>query len=330
MRSLSLSPKPTRRFPAVLRQSPRSVAQPARSSGRPARRPARRRFARLPVRPDTTAASRMTWTPSTTRIPGSSGAPQRAWIGAWWFDHQPALRASGHDRRASHTVEIVDRQGTSAANRQRPPYRTRDPGCRHDLTASPWPSPSQSASPGELHRRTDPHLGTPVTAHDNGRPEEDAVVRARTGRSAGIRAHDEPGRHQPGRASGEKLLSVYVPSRSGKVQVIDPRTYKVVGRFHAAHQPQHVVPVLGHEDALGEQRHGQRAHAHRPAHRDAGPAVAVAGPLQPLLHPGRQARAGDGRAAAPDRRPQPAHDEAAAFAARCRAPASTTPTSPPT
>src|SRR6476646_2797444 len=36
---------------------------------------------------------------------------------------------------------------------------------------------------------------------------------------------------------------VYVPNTlSNTVQLIDPHTYKVVGRFHTAREPQHVVP----------------------------------------------------------------------------------------
>ncbi|EIM28660.1 YncE family protein [Microvirga lotononidis] len=44
-------------------------------------------------------------------------------------------------------------------------------------------------------------------------------------------------------ATGSALPRVYVPNvKSGIVDVIDPETFKVVSRFKAGHNPQHVVP----------------------------------------------------------------------------------------
>ncbi len=66
------------------------------------------------------------------------------------------------------------------------------------------------------------------------------------------------------------LARVYVPHvTSNDVYVIDPATMKVVDKFKAGVNPQHVVPVVGPGDAVGrQQRRGpqrRQPHADRPA-----------------------------------------------------------------
>ena len=52
-------------------------------------------------------------------------------------------------------------------------------------------------------------------------------------------------------AARDALPRIYVPnSQSNTVDVIDPHTYKIVEHFAVGALPQHVVAVLGPEDAL--------------------------------------------------------------------------------
>ena len=86
-----------------------------------------------------------------------------------------------------------------------------------------------------------------------------------------VYAADRPGRLSP--AVSKFPSRVYVPnSESNTVSVIDPSTYKVIDQFPVGAHPQHVVPVLRPEDALGEQRPGQQPDRDRPADRE-GPAA---------------------------------------------------------
>src|SRR5207249_6807084 len=60
--------------------------------------------------------------------------------------------------------------------------------------------------------------------------------------STNVYAYDQPTMLAP--AARSALPRIYVPnSRSGTVDVIDPRTYKVVEHFVVGALPQHVVPV---------------------------------------------------------------------------------------
>jgi YVTN family beta-propeller protein len=64
---------------------------------------------------------------------------------------------------------------------------------------------------------------------------------ATTPAAVNVYAHDGAGKVQ-GAARTAKAL-VYVPNTlSNTLQVIDPRTYKVVARYPTGHEPQHVVP----------------------------------------------------------------------------------------
>ena len=56
-----------------------------------------------------------------------------------------------------------------------------------------------------------------------------------------IYSHDRAGMLAP--AARAALPRVYVPTRDGFVEVIDPRTFKIVDRFAAGALPQHVVPA---------------------------------------------------------------------------------------
>ncbi|MEU7742580.1 YncE family protein [Nonomuraea sp. NPDC049158] len=78
--------------------------------------------------------------------------------------------------------------------------------------------------PKPLPLKPRPHRHTPVAAH-----------------RTDVYAHDRPGMLSP---RVEKLTPrVYVPnSESDTVDVIDPRTYRVVRRFRVGALPQHVVP----------------------------------------------------------------------------------------
>ena len=104
-------------------------------------------------------------------------------------------------------------------------------------------------------------------------------------------------RAAPGRASMS-------PTAANTVDVIDPRTYRVVGHFRTGALPQHVDALLRPEDAVGRQRRGQQPHPDRPAHRQAGQAGAGGRPVQPLLHARRPLRDRGGRAPAAARLPR--------------------------
>ena len=76
-------------------------------------------------------------------------------------------------------------------------------------------------------------------------PSSPSATAAATGsgeaEAASVYAHTGPG-DLTGAATSAKPL-VYVPNTvSDTVQVIDPSTYKVIGRFHTGREPQHVVP----------------------------------------------------------------------------------------
>ena len=124
---------------------------------------------------------------------------------------------------------------------------------------------------------------------------------------------------------------VYVPnSQSDTVDVIDPRTYRIVEHFAVGALPQHVVPAWDLRDALRHERHRQQPDADRSADGQAGRADPGRRPLQHVLHARRPLRDRRRRAAAPARLPRRAHVRARTTRSPCRASASTTWTSPPT
>ena len=66
------------------------------------------------------------------------------------------------------------------------------------------------------------------------------------------------------------LPRIYVPnSKSDTVDVIDPRTYRVVEHFAVGGLPQHVVPSCDLKTLYVDQRRRQQPHADRPTHRPA-------------------------------------------------------------
>ena len=91
---------------------------------------------------------------------------------------------------------------------------------------------------------------------------------------------------------------VYVPnSHSNTVDVIDPRTYKIVEHFRRRAAAPARRAGLEPEDALRHQRRRQQPDPDQPAHRQAGTADPGRRSLQPLLHPRRALR--DRRCRAP-------------------------------
>ncbi|MDQ5841196.1 MAG: hypothetical protein M3537_08665 [Chloroflexota bacterium] len=88
------------------------------------------------------------------------------------------------------------------------------------------------------------------------------------------------------------------------------RPQHVQGDRHRSHRPP-TPPCgaqLGHEDAVGQRHHRQRPRARQPQHRQTRQAGPGRRSVQPVLHPRRLARAGDGRAVASHRRAQPEDD----------------------
>ena len=84
---------------------------------------------------------------------------------------------------------------------------------------------------------------------------------------------------------------VYVPnSQSDTVDVIDQRTFRVIGQFPVGALPQHVTPSYDLKTPLGRQRHGQQPHADQPVDGQAGAAGPGRRPLQPVLHGRRPLR----------------------------------------
>ena len=110
---------------------------------------------------------------------------------------------------------------------------------------------------------------------------------------------------------------VYVPNTlSNTLQVIDPRTYRVIARYPTGREPQHVVPSWDLKTLWVNDDLGNDLVPVNPRTGRTGRPVPVADPYNLYFTPDGAARAGDGRAAAPDRRPRPAHDGPAALAAR--------------
>ena len=87
-----------------------------------------------------------------------------------------------------------------------------------------------------------PGRETSSTATGSTSPRESAASPSPTAPAAGnVYAHDGTGMLH-GAARTAKAL-VYVPNTlSNTLQVIDPRTYKVIARYPTGHEPQHVVP----------------------------------------------------------------------------------------
>ena len=74
-------------------------------------------------------------------------------------------------------------------------------------------------------------------------------------------------------------------SNSNTVDEIDPHTHAIVDHFAVGALPQHVVPGLGPEDALRDERHRQQPDADRSAHRQAGSPIPVADPYNMYFTP---------------------------------------------
>ena len=99
---------------------------------------------------------------------------------------------------------------------------------------------------------------------------------------------------------------VYVPnSNSNTVDVINPSTGAIVEHFAVPAQPQHVVPSYDLKTLWVNSDIGNALTPINPATGLPGKPITGRRPLQPLLHPGRQVRAGDGGAAAPHRLARP-------------------------
>src|SRR5579859_3949276 len=105
---------------------------------------------------------------------------------------------------------------------------------------------------------------------------------------------------------------IYVPnSLSNTVTEINPHTYKIIRTFGVGGQPNHITPSWDGSVLWVNNTDGYSLTPISPK---------TGRPVQPVLHPGRPERDGDGRGAGPDRLPQPAHHAAALFDARavCR------------
>ncbi len=119
-------------------------------------------------------------------------------------------------------------------------------------------------------------------------------------------------------ADGANMLSpavagarplVYVPnSVSDTVDVVDPKTYKIVAHFPVGGLPQHVVPSWDLKTLYVTNDTGNSLTPIDPTHRPPeGPADPRRRPLQHVLHPRRPLRDRRRRAAAPARLPRRAH-----------------------
>ena len=124
---------------------------------------------------------------------------------------------------------------------------------------------------------------------------------------------------------------VYVPnSQSASVDVIDPRTYKVIERFPVGLLPQHVVPSYDLRTLYVTNDVGNSLTVIDPRTGKPGRSIPVEDPYNMYFTPGRPVRDRRGGAGAPARLPRPAHVPAPPLADRPMLAASTTWTSPPT
>ena len=149
--------------------------------------------------------------------------------------------------------------------------------------------PGRGSRPRRRRRRRPPPAPEPQPARrprrHRGRPHE--RLRAGRRRRCSTPSRDAPSRWSTCPTSAATGSTSSTPGPSGSSE-----------RFPVPAQPQHVVPVVGPEDPVGQRQQGQHADARstrRPAGRAAG---AGRRPLQPLLHPRRQARHRHGRGAA--------------------------------
>ncbi len=108
-------------------------------------------------------------------------------------------------------------------------------------------------------------------------------------------AHTRAGMFSPA-TQGARAL-VYVPNLADNtVSVIDQSSLQVVDVLRVGRQPQHVVPSWDLQTLWVNNNRGNSTD--RPAHWTAGrPTGRGAGPVQPVLHPGRDVGDGDGRGA---------------------------------
>ena len=93
-----------------------------------------------------------------------------------------------------------------------------------------------------------------------------------------------------GRAARAARPLVYVPHNSGAVWVIDPATFRVVGKFHAGTELQHVVPSWDMGTLYATDDRGQRITPIDPRNGRPGRAIPVADPYNMYFTP-------DGRSA---------------------------------
>ncbi|MFC6707857.1 hypothetical protein [Flexivirga alba] len=135
-------------------------------------------------------------------------------------------------------------------------------------TSTPAHTSSATAAPAAAPRKSTPPAfglapdGLPVYAHTNGTADISAVAR---------RARD----------------LVYVPEQlSGRVQVIDPHTFKIIATYDVAASPEHVVPGYDERTLWVNSDAGNRLTPINPVTGKPGRAIPVAFPYNLYFTPG--------------------------------------------
>ena len=179
-------------------------------------------------------------------------------------------RARVRDRRPRRQRGLRDRPDRLGRS------RSRGRSVRRAGSTSPAPtSPRSASAAGSCSPAGAPRAGPwrrSPSSCEHGPP------RLATGRippllsKTNVYAADGANMLSPAVAGARSL--VYVPnSVSDTVDVVDPKTYKIVAHYPVGGLPQHVVPVVGPAHAVRHERHRQQPHADRPEDREAeGPA----------------------------------------------------------
>ena len=104
------------------------------------------------------------------------------------------------------------------------------------------------------------------------------------GPGSNVYAADSPGNFSP--ATHGALKRIYVPnSESGTVDVIDPRTFRVVGHFQVGGRPQHVVPSWDLKTLYVNNNDGNSLTPVNPRTAHPGPAIPVDDPYNLYFTP---------------------------------------------
>ena len=146
-------------------------------------------------------------------------------------------------------------------------------------------APSGSGSPATSTASASPaSSSSSTTTTPSATASSSTVSPGSAGETTQVYAHTAPGDISGAAASAKPL--VYVPNTvSNTVQVIDPSTYKVIGRFATGREPQHVVPSWDMKTLWVNDDQGNDLIPINPRTGKAGPKVAVDDPYNLYFTP---------------------------------------------